>query len=1306
MADVELDTLGAVIKTAYEAEPDTNAFTDAEKTKLTGIEAGAQVNTVDSVAGQNGDVLLTADDIPDGTTAKQFTAEEKTRLAGIGSSDVTFFQPTGKFSPLKMTALDGWANGNYDTGPAATHDASAGAVPSFTTAKKRQICIVTVAGTLGGVAVLKGDLLMALQDNPTTAAHWSRITDSTTEFVAAVEAAKGSPVSLYGTYLLKDANPAAAVNLIGEYTILNQCGYSALYQTANNTRAELQIPRQIGSAGVGVATGIDLDDEIGTTLQHVSYFTLVNPAHAADFPLNKMVEVFTDAVHVSESGSSKGYVSNVFRVTSVDLVTGIVYADRVIKYQNKIANATNIYIIPLHEDRAVKIRKDGLFMGAPTIIGGEVGWWLTLDGSNPLAGTISGSGSSRTITYTGPNLEYLVNQGIRMGLVSGVPEISCKISAFSYAAGVNTITFAVTTKNDRGQTYAAPTSGTVYFVPTFWTSEFNTATHGRAVILQQAHGSDVDLKFARLWGGGCGIRFTHYSKVKVSCQKTVNIGTGISGKSWRLTYLAETYSSSRNDIEVENKGDEMGARHPYTTSSGTTSTAWASTHWILRSGCTCENKVKIYSKGDTGPAADTHSMTNGDEINSEVEFPTTYNTAHSYRGIGAQRRCENGISRHKQRGGQVGFRIAAGDYTREPGSIDYVDLEVHDLPLRAGAHAFAGDGSGNLPMGIVVQSQAAYTGGSAGSRTLTEGKLTFKNAACGFSFEANTTGRFTSIDHTDVGYALGWVQNAAKVSTKNMSADYSIAGGVEAVSSSSVLLGVGTKTFTIATGLTIDAGIDVLVQSALSLSASKANYGWGRVVSYNSGTGELVVYLEGIRGSGTIASWTITIGAKIPRYGVVLSGTGEFTFNTFNWRVGAGANPSEIFHSKDNTAGKVVNGGILIIDDPLLKGMPSIVTAGREADFTVKIGIIIYNGIVIMSGGVQTTGRAIGDAFAISARDVDGAADTPFITLTAGNTPTCNLDAAVTRAGAPIANAVDFQEFTADGTWKKPAWATATSTVHVIAVGGGGGGGGGSRTASGTGTGGGGGGSGSRVEWFFEAGKLDPTVSVTVGAAGTGGAGATVDANPGIAGTLGGNSSFGTLIKGWGGGGGGGGGVAVNSAGGGAGGALAAGTSAVGITPGAGGLGGGGNGVAGTSTPSTGSGTTGGAAGAGASTTVANGVAGGSNAFVGGGGGSGGSITSAPAAGIGGNGCRTHGYYTAAAGGAIGANGDNAEPVPGLITGVSGGAGGSNLAGNGGNAGAGAGYMAGGSGGGAARGGNGGAGADGRPGLVRVWTHA
>lgn len=48
MATVELSTLGEPIKTAYEGQPNTNAFTDAEKTKLEGIDPEATKNATDA----------------------------------------------------------------------------------------------------------------------------------------------------------------------------------------------------------------------------------------------------------------------------------------------------------------------------------------------------------------------------------------------------------------------------------------------------------------------------------------------------------------------------------------------------------------------------------------------------------------------------------------------------------------------------------------------------------------------------------------------------------------------------------------------------------------------------------------------------------------------------------------------------------------------------------------------------------------------------------------------------------------------------------------------------------------------------------------------------------------------------------------------------------------------------------------------------------------------------------------------------------------------------------------------------------
>lgn len=57
MADVELNTRSISVKTAYEANSDTNAFTDAEQTKLAGIESGADVtdstNVLASLVGED-----------------------------------------------------------------------------------------------------------------------------------------------------------------------------------------------------------------------------------------------------------------------------------------------------------------------------------------------------------------------------------------------------------------------------------------------------------------------------------------------------------------------------------------------------------------------------------------------------------------------------------------------------------------------------------------------------------------------------------------------------------------------------------------------------------------------------------------------------------------------------------------------------------------------------------------------------------------------------------------------------------------------------------------------------------------------------------------------------------------------------------------------------------------------------------------------------------------------------------------------------------------------------------------------------
>lgn len=84
MADVQLSTLGSVIKTAYEGEANTNAFTDAEQTKLTGIETSADVTDATNVEAAG--ALMSSNnlnDIGDASTALG-------NLSGMGTSGGTF----------------------------------------------------------------------------------------------------------------------------------------------------------------------------------------------------------------------------------------------------------------------------------------------------------------------------------------------------------------------------------------------------------------------------------------------------------------------------------------------------------------------------------------------------------------------------------------------------------------------------------------------------------------------------------------------------------------------------------------------------------------------------------------------------------------------------------------------------------------------------------------------------------------------------------------------------------------------------------------------------------------------------------------------------------------------------------------------------------------------------------------------------------------------------------------------------------------------------------------------------------------
>ena len=109
---------GVVIKNAYEAQSNTNAYTDTEKTKLSGIDTGAKDD-------QTGAEIKTAYEAEANTNA--FTDAEKTKLSGLDSSN--YLAASHAASGVTSTKITNW-----DTAYGWGKHASAGYLTSITIA--------------------------------------------------------------------------------------------------------------------------------------------------------------------------------------------------------------------------------------------------------------------------------------------------------------------------------------------------------------------------------------------------------------------------------------------------------------------------------------------------------------------------------------------------------------------------------------------------------------------------------------------------------------------------------------------------------------------------------------------------------------------------------------------------------------------------------------------------------------------------------------------------------------------------------------------------------------------------------------------------------------------------------------------------------------------------------------------------------------------------------------------------------------------------------------------------------------------
>ena len=158
-ADATADQTGAQIKTAYEAE--SNAFTDAQFTKLAGVEASADVTDAENV--NSAGAVMNSDT---SSAAMSFVIDEDNMVSDSATKVPT--QQSVKAYVDGAVSSSVIFKGGYN---AATNTPDLDTDPSGVLAG--WMYTVTTVGTFFTVAVEIGDSLIAQQDDPDAEGDWT-----------------------------------------------------------------------------------------------------------------------------------------------------------------------------------------------------------------------------------------------------------------------------------------------------------------------------------------------------------------------------------------------------------------------------------------------------------------------------------------------------------------------------------------------------------------------------------------------------------------------------------------------------------------------------------------------------------------------------------------------------------------------------------------------------------------------------------------------------------------------------------------------------------------------------------------------------------------------------------------------------------------------------------------------------------------------------------------------------------------------------------------------------------------------------
>jgi hypothetical protein len=124
---------------------------------------------------------------------------------------------------------------------------------------------------------------------------------------------------------------------------------------------------------------------------------------------------------------------------------------------------------------------------------------------------------------------------------------------------------------------------------------------------------------------------------------------------------------------------------------------------------------------------------------------------------------------------------------------------------------------------------------------------------------ANDASGYATTASTQAGIATTQATNAAVSATSALNAP-----GTSATSTNSLVVGTGSKSFTIAqTGKLFSIGQTVSISDSTGLNGMS-----GQITAFTSGTGAITVNVTDFIGSGTIASWTVSLGGMTKKASV------------------------------------------------------------------------------------------------------------------------------------------------------------------------------------------------------------------------------------------------------------------------------------------------------------------------------------------------------------------------------------------------------------------------------------------------------